>query len=1639
MLKQNESSPPGSKPKPKSRMSMVMKRISLLAAAVLGAGVLGGQAQVVITPDLAAPDGAVDTSERGFKVYVHQQGSTRAYPIGGDQNTLGQANAQLEAGKSGEEPNLVDLTETDADGLFTRQVINWDQNGGDGEGGDRFDPNDLIPGLEAGAHDNIVSEITGYIELPAGETTLVVNSDDGFLLTIGVETQVYDVLAAQAGIFNAGRAPADTVMTIDVQEADIYPMRLVWWEGGGGAALEFFEVQDDGTRVLVNDPDNAEALKVYTTAEQTGLPYATSVSPMPNSTGVLARPSIEVELTDDVTAVNPDSVVLMIDDAEVTPTVSRDEEAGTTTISYMPDELLPAGSTPTVTVMYDDDGDPATTSTRSFSFTVESYLALDPAVAIDMADVDDTAVGFNVSVHVAHLDAGLANSVLRAESQSRGYLINPETGFPYINNAATATGLYHVVDPDVINWLQFSTLDAGGTEGYFAEDENIPGVPGFGGEEDNIAANITTFLDLPAGSTVFGVRSDDGFAVYTPEPGVNNPWQLYGATLHAQFNAGRGSGLPAGDTRFTVMVEEAGIYPVRLVWFEGGGGASLEFYSLVDGEPVLVNDRDNGGISAYHSLTTDLEPIVDQLSPAPGAVNVPPSADIVVRLRDSTTIDMGSVQLMVEGEDVTAESVISTDPDNFMFPNDIVIAYTPSPKFGSGVEVMASVEYTPNGGTATTAEWSFTTGGEILLKTYTDIGGTSVDNLLGNAKFPLEPDRIEILGALEADPAGDPSNYGGEFLGYIHPPVTGDYVFAVAADDNARVWLSTDESPANKVLIAQEPTWNNFRDYNTADRRNAADPENFSDPIFLEEGQRYFVQAMWKEGGTGDHISVTWQKPGDPPISNGQAPIGGAALSAFSGVALSASPQDLTVDEGETAEFTADVVAVEGPLAIQWLRDGVDIPGANELSYTIDAAFFEDNGAEFQIRVGEGDDAEASAIATLTVIEDVTDPELIGAGTVDGLTVAVCFSEALDPGSVSLDDFTITSGSIVDAMLDDSGRTVFLTVSGLDPADFSVELTGTVTDVAGNEAAAGTVEGYHETELTAQDVGAVSEAGLATACGPGDYQLRAGGADWWGTEDQGIFLFETITGDFDKRVRVEYVEPVNRWAKAGIDIRESQFGDVLDFVDTGDRHLSAYVMPEDVPTQDGADSGIGRNAYEAGQRAEINGATAAWHSTQPPPPYPNAWIRVTRVGNEFTAYHSDDGVSWEQWASASPDPAYVDTLNVGLFTTSHNNDIGMQADAIFRSYGDTPEAPTVTITAPEDGANLPAGSAVTISADATAAGDATIAQVEFFANGESLGVDTEAPYSIEVADVPAGQYTVVAVATDSDGVPGEATIFVTVGDAAEEILFVVSNADSLNASDQMILDRMMCAGYAVRVVSAPSSTTEDAAFAIAVAVSSTVNSGDVGTKFRDVDIPVVMWEQAVQDDFLLTTDVDGTTRGNLDGQTILEVVAPSHPLAAGLPLGNVTATTTALPFSYGVPEGAGAEIAINLGDGSGRAAVYGYDSGSELVDGSTAPARRGFLFMGDNAFAALTDEGVAIFDAMMAWALEDSFVCSIEEAPELTITAEENGDVTISWTPDEGTLVSAPEVTGPWTATADQSNPQTITPTEDQQFFGLEE
>jgi DNA-binding protein YbaB len=199
------------------------------------------------------------------------------------------------------------------------------------------------------------------------------------------------------------------------------------------------------------------------------------------------------------------------------------------------------------------------------------------------------------------------------------------------------------------------------------------------------------------------------------------------------------------------------------------------------------------------------------------------------------------------------------------------------------------------------------------------------------------------------------------------------------------------------------------------------------------------------------------------------------------------------------------------------------------------------------------------------------------------------------------------------------------------------------------------------------------------------------------------------------------------------------------------------------------------------------------------------------------------------------------------------------------------------------------------------------------------------------------------------------------------VLLVVGQLP-LRADDAAIKKRLEDSfGFLVDVKLATAAVEQHANRKAVVIIAESVASGDVGTKFTSVAVPVVVCEHLLFDDLKLTGTNSSTDFGSVAGQTQLEIVKADHPLAAGLPAGAATVASSPSNFAWGKPASAAIKVARLIGrpDGWG---MFGYEKGAAMVGGTAAPARRVGCFIGNGTAATLNENGLRLFDAAVLWA-----------------------------------------------------------------------
>lgn len=256
----------------------------------------------------------------------------------------------------------------------------------------------------------------------------------------------------------------------------------------------------------------------------------------------------------------------------------------------------------------------------------------------------------------------------------------------------------------------------------------------------------------------------------------------------------------------------------------------------------------------------------------------------------------------------------------------------------------------------------------LLREVWYGVDGNSVADLTSHPDYPSAPAEFSYITLFEG-PVNIAERYGTRIRGYLIPPQTGNYTFWIASDNSSQLWLSTNELPANKRLLATVQSYTGSREW-------TREPNQQSAPVSLVAGQRYYVEVLHVEGTGGDNIAVGWQWPDGtlnrPITSEYLAPW----VRSTNPPAILQQPQSLTVQEFSSVSFTV-VADGDEPLRYQWYQDGVALDGEITATLLFFRVVREDSGHQYHCVISNPFGAVTSAVATLTVTQDITPPGLL--------------------------------------------------------------------------------------------------------------------------------------------------------------------------------------------------------------------------------------------------------------------------------------------------------------------------------------------------------------------------------------------------------------------------------------------------------------------------------------------------------------------------------------------------------------------------------------------------------------------------------------------------------------------------------------
>jgi hypothetical protein len=572
------------------------------------------------------------------------------------------------------------------------QTVNWQQGGNDidatpDDGPDHFNSalpvegpiaNEGIPnipgtgsdqghtGTEAGmADNNIVVEVTTYLQLKKGGYRMGVASDDGFKVSIGGGPA-----GIKLGEYNGGRGTADTLFDFAVLEDGAYPFRLLYWEGTGGADCEWFTVDlKTGERQLVNGA-GANAVKAYKSAQGTRA-YIAGLIPSSGFNRAETRPVIQATLANgSATTVVGGSAKLILDGQEVAT-------GGTLSLSYQAPVAYDYGTAHSVSVIWTESTTPPTVWTNDYTFSVKPISAqtmpagsfwieqedfdygkglANPQKGTDLMDVDKMPYQGG-----AYDGAGLPTRAVKGIDYDR-------TAVGPLNNGALAGAGYNY-RTDIPAWQDEAAL----LTDYFVPMNAYTTSPynerPFRNEDSSIFTVVTSYRTGWSGGGWYNYTRTIPTGIYNVYLSASH-WNNTDPATDGQINSTL-SRVASGGGTATQTYETLGTF-----YGPGdgsGGNTVITPLKGADGSlaAIKVNGKAtyhlaiNAGDTDYIVFTpaANVPATVKELSPAiGGTVNLNQQFKLVTEDFNGKVAD-ASVKLIVDGTDVTAQAQKSRSGD----------------------------------------------------------------------------------------------------------------------------------------------------------------------------------------------------------------------------------------------------------------------------------------------------------------------------------------------------------------------------------------------------------------------------------------------------------------------------------------------------------------------------------------------------------------------------------------------------------------------------------------------------------------------------------------------------------------------------------------------------------------------------------------------------------------------------------------------------------------------------------------------------------------------------------------------------------------------------------------------------------------
>jgi len=398
---------------------------------------------------------------------------------------------------------------------------------------------------------------------------------------------------------------------------------------------------------------------------------------------------------------------------------------------------------------------------------------------------------------------------------------------------------------------------------------------------DNYGARYRGYICVPvSGGYRFRIASDDYSKLFlSTDENPDNKVQI--AFIDGWTHAGEYNKYPSQSSAPQYLLAGHSYY-IEALHKENQGNDNLSVDWLNLNNFTYENPIPGIRLSPYKNSP----PVITITSPKNGT-NYNPPANIMI---NAIASDSNGVVAKVE----------------FYNGNTLLQTFTSSPytftlnNVPSGVYTLKAKAYDNDGDITTDSVvvhvGSCTAEGSLLREYWANVPGFKVTDIPLNRT----PTSTGFVSSFKG-PTNTADFYGARYSGYICVPQSGNYRFRIASDDYSQLFLSTDDNPGNKVLIAYVNGWTHEGEYNKY-------PSQSSTPIALRGGYRYYIEALHKENQGNDNLSVDWLNVDNFHYEN---PIPGFRLSPYTGsasLAFTKANDDAVSPGSQSDEFSITIL-----------------------------------------------------------------------------------------------------------------------------------------------------------------------------------------------------------------------------------------------------------------------------------------------------------------------------------------------------------------------------------------------------------------------------------------------------------------------------------------------------------------------------------------------------------------------------------------------------------------------------------------------------------------------------------------------------------------------------------------------------------